>query len=123
MKHIVFYDAQCPFCYHVKKSVKRFDWNNRMKWVSVQEVKENGEYPYLEGKPILEEIHLLTKEGRVLEGFKSIRFILLQLPVFSLLALYLYLPGMEMMGARFYKWFSARRYQWFGQYEKPRLDS
>ncbi|GGF20513.1 hypothetical protein GCM10010954_19060 [Halobacillus andaensis] len=122
MKHIVFYDAQCPFCYYVKKWVQRLDWNANMKWVSVQEVYKNGRYPYLEGRPLLDEIHLLTDQGKVVEGFHSIRFILLQLPLFFMPGLLLYLPGMKVWGVRLYKWFSSRRYEWFGQYDQPRYD-
>ncbi|WP_101842222.1 thiol-disulfide oxidoreductase DCC family protein [Halobacillus sp. Marseille-P3879] len=122
MKHIVFYDAQCPFCYYVKKTLKRLDWNNRMKWVSVQQVEENGHYPYLKGRPLLEEIHLLTAKGQVIEGFRAVRLILLQLPTVFLPGLLLYLPGMDKVGSVSYRWFSNRRYQWFGRYNKPRYD-
>ncbi|MFC7060878.1 thiol-disulfide oxidoreductase DCC family protein [Halobacillus seohaensis] len=120
MKHIVFYDAQCPFCYHVKKFLRRFDWFDQVKWVSVQEVEASGNYPYLKGENTLEEIHLLTKQGELKKGFRSIRFLLIVLPPLSLIGFALYLPGVLKVGSPLYIWFSKRRYKWFGQYDKPR---
>jgi len=29
MKHKVFFDAECPLCYNVKKIIKALDWTNR----------------------------------------------------------------------------------------------
>ncbi len=120
MKHIVFYDAQCPFCFNVKRILRKFDWFHQIKWVAVQEVEERGGYPYLEGRNTLDEIHMLTKEGEVKEGYYSIRKLLLALPPFALLGLLLYLPGMDRVGSPAYKWFSGHRYQWFGRYDIPR---
>ncbi|MCP3030977.1 DUF393 domain-containing protein [Halobacillus sp. A1] len=120
MKNIVFYDATCPFCYRVKKLLKPMDWLNRVKWVSVQEVEINGRYPYLKGKNILEEIHLLTEQGELKKGFSAIRLLLLKLPPVSLVGMIFYLPGISRLGSPLYLGFSKRRYQWFGQYDEPR---
>ncbi|WP_240339670.1 thiol-disulfide oxidoreductase DCC family protein [Halobacillus ihumii] len=121
MKHIVFYDAACPFCFNVKRILRKFDWLNQLKWVSVQEVeKENGKYPYLSGRNTRDEIHMLTKQGELKAGFGTIRKLLLLLPPISWIGLILYLPGMDRLGSPLYKWFSSHRYQWFGQYDQPR---
>lgn len=120
MKHIVFYDAQCPFCFYVKKTFRKFDWLNQIKWVAVQEVEGSGKYPYLEGRNTLDEIHMLTKEGEVKEGFYTIQKLLLTLPLFSLFGILLSLPGVDVIGSPFYRWFSDHRHQWFGRYGLPR---
>ncbi|WP_226581754.1 thiol-disulfide oxidoreductase DCC family protein [Halobacillus litoralis] len=120
MKHIVFYDAQCPFCFYVKKVFRRFDWLDQIKWVSVQEATRGGKYPYLEGRNTLDEIHMLTKQGEVKEGFATIRKLLLALPLFSVFGIILSLPGVDFIGSPLYRWFSAHRHQWFGRYDLPR---
>ncbi|UOR11040.1 thiol-disulfide oxidoreductase DCC family protein [Halobacillus amylolyticus] len=121
MKHIVFYDAKCPFCFNVKRVVHKFDWRKQMKWVSIQEVEKTyGKYPYLEGRNTRDEIHMLTKEGELKAGFQTIRRLLILLPPFAFIGLLLYLPGMERIGSPLYRWFSGHRYQWFGQYDQPR---
>ncbi|UOQ45166.1 DUF393 domain-containing protein [Halobacillus salinarum] len=120
MKHIVFYDAQCPFCFNVKRVLRKFDWLNKIKWVSVQEVEASGKYPYLEGRNTLDEIHMLTKEGEIKQGFDSIRKLLSVLPPLALIGLLLYLPGMKLFGSPAYRWFSGHRYDWFGRYDIPR---
>jgi predicted DCC family thiol-disulfide oxidoreductase YuxK len=120
MKHVIFYDAQCPFCFQVKRIFRKFDWLHQVKWVSVQEVEKTGKYPYLEGRNTLDEIHMLTKEGEIKQGFATIRHLLLLLPPVSILGLILYLPGMNRIGSPLYRWFSSHRYQWFGRYDIPR---
>ncbi len=120
MKYIVFYDAQCPFCYYLKKVLRRFDWRRIIKWVSIQEVEKNRNYPYLAGKSLSEEIHMLTRQGKVRSGFDAIRVLLIQLPPVSFLGLISYLPPLSMIGPAFYRWFSSHRYEWFGRYQTPR---
>ncbi|MGP4068649.1 thiol-disulfide oxidoreductase DCC family protein [Halobacillus sp. B29] len=120
MKHVVFYDAQCPFCYQIKRVFSKFDWLDQIKWVSVQAIEQSGKYPYLEGRNTLDEIHMLTKEGEIKKGFFTIRRLMLVLPPVSLIGLLLYLPGLHLIGTPLYQWFSSHRYQWFGRYEYPR---
>ncbi|WP_079477754.1 thiol-disulfide oxidoreductase DCC family protein [Halobacillus salinus] len=120
MKHIVFYDAQCPFCFYFKKTFRLFDWANQIKWVAVQETEREGLYPYLDGRDALAEIHMLTKEGEIKQGFYTIRRLLLALPMFAVLGLLLYLPGVSRIGDPLYKWVSDNRHQWFGRYDLPR---
>ncbi|MCA0985298.1 DUF393 domain-containing protein [Halobacillus yeomjeoni] len=119
-RHVVFYDAQCPFCFYVKKVFRKFDWFDQIKWVSVQEVERSGKYPYLEGRETLDEIHMLTKQGEIKHGFYTIRTLLISLPVFAAFGILLYLPGVEKLGSPLYRWFSSHRHQWFGRYDLPR---
>ncbi|RWZ58801.1 DUF393 domain-containing protein [Halobacillus fulvus] len=120
MKHIIFYDAQCPFCFYVKKTFRKFDWLDQIKWVSVQETEKEGLYPYLKGRETLEEIHMLTKQGEIKQGFYTIRRMLLALPLFSVIGILLYLPGAAKVGSPLYRWFSDHRHEWFGRYDIPR---
>ncbi|GEN53363.1 thiol-disulfide oxidoreductase DCC family protein [Halobacillus faecis] len=119
-KHIVFYDAQCPFCFYVKKTFLTFDWLHQIKWVAVQETEGTGKYPYLKGRNTLDEIHMLTKEGEVKQGFETIRKLLLSLPLFAVIGILLSFPGVDRIGSPLYRWFSDHRHQWFGRYDLPR---
>ncbi|MCA1020752.1 thiol-disulfide oxidoreductase DCC family protein [Halobacillus litoralis] len=120
MKHVVFYDAQCPFCFYVKKILMKFDWLGQIKWVAVQETEKSGKYPYLEGRNVLDEIHMLTKEGEITQGFETIRRLMMALPFFAAFGVLLSLPGASRIGSPLYRWFSDHRHQWFGRYDLPR---
>ncbi|WP_345244462.1 DUF393 domain-containing protein [Pontibacillus salipaludis] len=121
MRHLVFYDAQCPFCYHVKLVLRQLDWFKKVDWVSVQEVDEHpDQYPYLQYRDIYDEIHMLTSSGNLKEGYYAIRRLLAALPLTVPISLLLYIPFADRLGSPLYKWFSRHRYQWFGQYDEPR---
>ncbi|WP_270180697.1 thiol-disulfide oxidoreductase DCC family protein [Alkalihalobacillus sp. CinArs1] len=122
MKHLVFYDAQCPLCFNVKKTLQKLDWRGQIEWISVQEVESNPEaYPYMQYRHDLmyDEIHMLTASGRLYSGFSTVRRLLLALPITIPLSLFLYLPYLDRIGSPLYKWFSKHRYEWFGRYPEP----
>ncbi|MCA0988711.1 thiol-disulfide oxidoreductase DCC family protein [Guptibacillus algicola] len=125
MKHLVFYDAECPFCFNLKKILQKLDWRGQVEWIAVQEVENNPEaYPYMQYRHDLmyDEIHMLTASGRLYSGFSTVRRLFLALPITIPLSLFLYLPFLDRIGAPLYKWFSTHRYEWFGRYPEPVYD-
>lgn len=125
MRHLVFYDAECPFCFYVKKSLRKLDWFNKIEWIPVQEIEEHPEdYPYMQfrHKRMYDEIHMLTTSGNLHAGFYTVRRLLMALPVTVPFSLLLYLPFIDKLGSPYYIWFSKNRYDWFGRYSEPRFE-
>ncbi|WP_028784979.1 thiol-disulfide oxidoreductase DCC family protein [Thalassobacillus devorans] len=120
MKHIVFYDAQCPLCFNLKRVLRKLDWFNKIKWISVQEAERSEGFRYLDGKDVYDEIYMKTSDGRLLAGFYTIRRLLVSLPLTFYAGLLMYLPFVSRFGSPLYKWVSKNRYDWFGRYDQPR---
>ncbi|MBE2977102.1 thiol-disulfide oxidoreductase DCC family protein [Priestia megaterium] len=121
MKHKVFFDAECPLCYNVKKIIKALDWTKQIQWIPVQYI-ERTEYSYLkeEGRDLYDQIHMVTKKGKVLAGFETVRRLLAVLPLTFPIGVLLHLPLMKKAFSPLYKWISTNRYDWFGRYDSPR---
>ncbi|SEB16518.1 Predicted thiol-disulfide oxidoreductase YuxK, DCC family [Thalassobacillus cyri] len=120
MKHTVFYDAQCPLCFSIKRVLRRLDWFNKLEWIPVQEVEKSNDFRYLAGKDIYDQIYMRTSNGKLLAGFYTIRKLLVSLPLTFYAGVLMYLPFASRLGSPLYKWISKNRYDWFGRYETPR---
>ncbi|WP_085505578.1 thiol-disulfide oxidoreductase DCC family protein [Thalassobacillus devorans] len=120
MKHTVFYDAQCPLCYNVKRVLRKLDWFQKIDWIAVQDTENNSDYSFLHGKDIYDQIYMRTSGGKLLAGFFTIRKLLISLPLTFYAGLLLYLPFVSRIGSPLYKWVSKNRYDWFGRYDQPR---
>jgi hypothetical protein len=68
--------------------------------------------PPLEPNRLLEEMHLLTPDGRgILHGFGAFRWMAWRLPPLWPLLPFLYLPGMTSVGQRAYLWVARNRFR------------
>src|SRR5438876_423569 len=67
--------------------------------------------PPLEASQLLEQMHLITPDGRhVYRGFKAFRWMAWRLPFFWPLAPFLYIPGIPALGQRLYLWVARNRF-------------
>ncbi|MGE7215321.1 thiol-disulfide oxidoreductase DCC family protein [Priestia koreensis] len=119
MKHIIFYDAQCPLCANVKKVLIKLDWFQRLEWVPVQKAEDEAQYHYLKERDVYDRIHMMSASGRLYAGFYSVRRILRALPATALFGWLLYIPKVDRLGVPLYNWISANRHDWFGRYAAP----
>jgi predicted DCC family thiol-disulfide oxidoreductase YuxK len=74
-------------------------------------------FPELREADILGEIYVQTRGGGWQVGFFGMRYIARQLPATWPLLPLLYLPGMNWLGPRLYRWIAKRRYainRWLG---------
>lgn len=122
-QHLVFYDASCPLCYHLKKNLTKLDKNNKLHWIAAQTAEEDPDtYPYLQGRNFYEEIHILTSRGVVMKGFHAIRRLLIELPAARVPGALLYFPLVDKIGSPLYLYVSKSRFKWFGKYDPPRIN-
>ncbi len=110
---LVLYDGECPLCLKSVELLKRFDWLKRLDYVNVREAdKVPARQPPLEPKRLLEEMHLITPDGRrVYHGYEAFRWMAWRLPLFCWLAPLMYIPGLPALGQRIYLWVAKNRYR------------
>lgn len=115
MKHLVFYDAECPLCSNVKAVLQKLDWFHRIDWMPVQEIERSERYRFLKNRDIYDRIHMISSRGYLYEGFYTIRKLLKALPLTFPIGLAAHLPFMDQIFSPLYMWISKNRYHWFGR--------
>jgi predicted DCC family thiol-disulfide oxidoreductase YuxK len=110
-RYAMLYDGSCGVCRHTVDVVQRLDVLGRVDvldaagdWPSVQR-----RYPTLSQSACLEEMHVLTPDGRSERGFDAYRVLARALPVTWALVPFLYLPGVRWIGQAVYKSVAHRR--------------
>jgi predicted DCC family thiol-disulfide oxidoreductase YuxK len=106
------YDGQCPFCLKSVATLKRLDWLGRLRYL---DARDPASYPAVDPplKPdrLLEEMHLLTPDGKqVFHGFGAFRWLSWRLPLLWLTAPFLYIPGVPAIGGKAYRWIARNRF-------------
>lgn len=98
--------------------IRRTDWFKRTAPLPLQDQKIiRKQYPDLRYEDLMGAIHVETVDKRMLVGFFAVRYLTRFLPLLWLLVPLLYLPGMNWLGPRVYRWVARRRYainRWFG---------
>jgi len=109
----VLYDGQCPLCLKSVALLQRLDWLHQVTCVNVRDPEQVPlRDPPLPPQRLLEEMHLITPDGRrVHHGFGAFRWLAWRLPALWPLAPLLYLPGVPALGQRAYLWVARNRFQ------------
>src|SRR4051812_3826509 len=101
MTATVLYDGQCALCQRSVRILKRLDWLGRLRYA---DARDPANVPPtrapLDPARLLEEMHVVTPDGRVAHGFAAFRRIAWRLPALWLVAPLLYLPGVPWLGQR-----------------------
>jgi predicted DCC family thiol-disulfide oxidoreductase YuxK len=107
----VLYDGDCAFCRRSVALLHKLDWRHRLEPVNVRADAPLLHRPPVAGAPLLEQMHVLTADGRHLYGgYRAIRWLAWRLPLTWLVAPFLYLPGMTWLGQRAYLWVARHRF-------------
>lgn len=107
----VLYDGQCPLCLKSVLWLKRLDWLHRLRCLDARDpANVPAVEPPLELARMLEEMHLVAPSGQVYHGFAAFRWMAWRLPALTLLAPFLYLPGVPTLGQKVYLWVARNRY-------------
>lgn len=109
----VLFDGDCAFCRKSVELLKKLDWFGNLDFVNVRDeslplLKE----PPVAGAPLLEQMHVLTRDGQHLYGgYRAIRWLAWRLPLTWLVAPFLYLPGMTYLGQKVYLAIARNRFK------------
>lgn len=113
MQALLLYDGQCPLCRRSVAILTKLDWLRRL---DCRDARDEANIPPFEPplNPVrlLEEMHLVTPDGRrVYHGFGAFRWMAWRLPLLWLMAPLLYLPGVPRLGQRVYLLVARNRFQ------------
>lgn len=115
MKDLALYDESCSLCQRSKKWMMSLDWFNQVAWVSLQDYEQESNCFPFNKKDLRKELHLITSNGRVLKGFYAIRKMMLQCPLLVIPGVICYLPFVNLVGNRVYRWVAENRHILFRQ--------
>src|SRR6516225_5534785 len=106
------YDGQCPLCQKSVAILKRLDWLHRLRFLDARDPANlPAREPPLNPDRLLEEMHLLTPDGRnVYHGFGAFRWLAWRLPLLWPIAPFLYIPGVPAVGQKVYLWVARNRF-------------
>jgi predicted DCC family thiol-disulfide oxidoreductase YuxK len=109
----VLYDGQCAFCRKSVDLLRRLDWLGQLSYLDARDLAHlpPSDAP-LEPDRLLEEMHVLTADGRHLyHGFRALRWLAWRLPLLWALAPLMYIPGVPALGQRLYLWVARNRFR------------
>ncbi len=111
----VIFDGDCGFCRRWIRIGRRLDWLGRMRWRARMDPGVQQEFPQLSGEETLNRMVTIRPDGKTYGGFYAVRDIALHLPLTSLPALLLYIPGVSLIGVPVYKWIAKNRHRFGGK--------
>lgn len=100
---VLIYDAQCQFCRRWVARLKRWDRNDRIRLLPLQDPAA----PAVAGRPrevLQQAAHLVRADGAVFAGARAAREALAYLPAGWLLRGLARLPGVMALADRGYRW-------------------
>jgi predicted DCC family thiol-disulfide oxidoreductase YuxK len=106
------YDGYCILCIQSKRLIERLDWRKRIEFLDLHDGDTvKSRYPHLAYEQLMGEIHVVTADRKLLQGFEGMRFLLRALPLGFPLWLILHLPGMTWLGQKGYRFIARNRYR------------
>ena len=109
----VLFDGHCAFCRKSVELLRKLDWLKKLDYVDVRdEAQPCLREPLVSAAPLLEQMHVLTRDSQRLHGgYRAIRWLAWRLPALWLVAPLLYLPGMTWLGQKLYLWVARNRFK------------
>lgn len=108
----VLYDGECPLCRKSVGILKKLDWFHRLAYVDARDLGNDVvKAASVEPQKLLDEMHLVTPSKSIYHGFGAFRWMAWRLPLFWILAPFLYLPGMAWLGQKTYLWVARNRFK------------
>lgn len=101
-----YYDGFCGMCRRTTRWLRALDWFGRLAFVDMTAVPP-GELP-VPMETALTGMPMRTRDGRTLVGYEAVRRALSQTAA-GPLGWLLYLPGVNLLGRRSYRWIAANR--------------
>jgi len=107
---VLIYDGECPVC---RKTVAWIGENMRkdaFEMIPCQSAGARTRFPSVEQAVCMQAMQLILPGGEVLSGEKALPEIVKRLKRYSPAAALFNLPGSEILGRSFYRWFADNRY-------------
>ncbi|MBW3598347.1 MAG: DUF393 domain-containing protein, partial [Planctomycetes bacterium] len=109
---VVIYDGHCRFCTSQVRKLARWDGRNRLVFVSLHDARVAERYPDLTHEQMMEQMYVVTPDGRRYGGAAAFRYLTRRLPKFWPLAPLLHIPLSLPLWQWTYRQVARRRYRW-----------
>ncbi len=109
-RDIIIWDANCRFCRQQVERLDRFA-GGRLAYLSLHDPRVAERFPNLSHDQLMEQMWLVTRDGKMAGGADAIRVLSRRLPGLWWLAPLLHLPGAMPICRRIYRWVAGRRYR------------
>ncbi len=110
-KAALIYDGSCPICSSAMAWIEENEKEGSFELLPCQSEVLDERFPSVERAACLRAMHLVLPDGTVLAGEKALPEIFKRLRRYRTAAVLFKLPGAEMLGRVFYRWFADRRYR------------
>ncbi|MFD2567797.1 DCC1-like thiol-disulfide oxidoreductase family protein [Pseudotenacibaculum haliotis] len=109
-KLVFFYDNECPLCARTKTIIQFFDFFGAVDFKSVQVYGfEHEALQDISKDKLLADMHTVDGKGTVRVGVDSYRKAFMYIPLFFVLGLLLYVPGIYHLAKRVYQYVAKNR--------------
>jgi predicted DCC family thiol-disulfide oxidoreductase YuxK len=112
--NLLIFDGQCRICTASMRVLNRWDWGNRLAFLSLHDPRVRELCPDLNHDDLMREIYLLEPGGGRYGGVKALRIAAREVPVLWPIVPFLYIPGSLPIWAAAYRVFARWRYK-FGR--------
>ncbi len=115
---IVIYDGRCKFCTKQVQRLHRLDGKNRLAFLSLHDAQVSVLLPDVTYEELMEQMYLVTSDGRVFAGAAAFRYLTRRLPKLWLAAPIMHIPFSLPLWQWAYRQVAKRRYK-MGQVADP----
>lgn len=105
----VLYDGNCPMCIFQMTMLTWFDWFNQLEFNTIEEVHKIEEAKSICHDDLISSMHCVSKDGKIFKGARSIRHIILRIPLLFPFAIILWIPGIIYLAEFVYKIIAKNR--------------
>ncbi len=112
---VVIWDGKCNFCRSQVERLSRFDGNGRLSYLSLHDARVAERYPQLSYDQLMEQMWVVTPDGKQFGGADAVRFLSRYLPRLWWLAPVMHLPLTMPLWRYLYRLVAQRRYKIAGE--------
>ena len=107
---LIFFDGHCGLCTRAANTLRALDWLHRLQFVDFQNAQERERYaPEIPYEDLDRSMHAKFPDGKIRTGFSAFRAVAWHLPLLWIIAPFLYLPGVKLIGDQIYTKISDKR--------------
>src|SRR5687767_6952228 len=89
---VVIYDGHCRFCTNQVRNLAKWDGRSRLAFLSLHDERVAQQYPDLTHEQMMEQMYVVTRNGRRYGGAAAFRYLTRRLPRLWVLAPMMHVP-------------------------------
>ena len=115
---VVIYDGACRMCRGQMRRLHWWDRRGRLAFISLHAPEVRQRWPDLPHDRLMQEIAVITHNGRQFWGPTAIRYLTRRVPSLWWAMPLLHIPGSMVLWRRLYRWVARNRYWFAGTVEE-----